>query len=157
MSFTLTIPAFELVAWSAGTLLVLRILNGASPRWWQWVNRQRGRIRAGVLGAWSLSLLPMALLSLLRAGVLGAWSLSLLPMALLSLPVFALERTHAAIDRLLGGVVPAKALTHDMHDEFGWGKMALTVRGVIDLLPVEEREATTIAVRANHWRSYGPV
>ena len=65
-------------------------------------------------------------------------------------PFFSLPATDAMVERLLGRVVPAVALTHDLHDEFGWRELARTVTATVSSsYPPAERHRTTI-VTANY-------
>ena len=66
-----------------------------------------------------------------------------------TLPFFSLPATDAMIERLLGRVVPAVALTHDLHDEYGWRELAQTVTTAVQQLPEGDRRRTTI-VTANY-------
>jgi hypothetical protein len=66
-----------------------------------------------------------------------------------TLPFFSLPATDAMIERLLGRVVPAVALTHDLHDEYGWRELAQTVTTVVQQLPEGDRRRTAI-VTANY-------
>jgi 4-amino-4-deoxy-L-arabinose transferase-like glycosyltransferase len=67
-----------------------------------------------------------------------------LAMAALTLPVLSLPRMDAAVGALLGSIVPPIALTHDLHDEYGWRELANTVAEVWRSLPPEERSRTEI-------------
>lgn len=60
------------------------------------------------------------------------------PFALLTLPILPLRTVDAAIDDLLGWIVPPIALTHDMHGELGWDVHAETIERVVASLPPDE-------------------
>jgi hypothetical protein len=62
----------------------------------------------------------------------------------LSLPILPLPQVERGIDRLFGWAVPPLALTHDLHDEFGWAEQVGTVAGVYRHLPAHERARTMI-------------
>ena len=81
-------------------------------------------------------------------------------LAILTLPVLSLPRMDAAVGAVLGRVVPPIALTHDLHDEYGWKELAGSVaeawRG---LSPAEQ--ARTEIVTGNYGEAaaigyYGP-
>jgi hypothetical protein len=66
-----------------------------------------------------------------------------------TLPFLSLPDTDAMVDRLLGGVVPAVALTHDLHDEFGWRELGQATAIAMQQLSPAERDRSTI-VTANY-------
>jgi Dolichyl-phosphate-mannose-protein mannosyltransferase len=84
-----------------------------------------------------------------RIGLVTAQVASGLAITVVTLPVLSLPRTDALVGRLLGRVVPPVALTHDLHDEFGWRELAQSTATVIRALPPEERRRSTI-VTANY-------
>jgi 4-amino-4-deoxy-L-arabinose transferase-like glycosyltransferase len=84
-----------------------------------------------------------------RAAFLSLQVATGLATTIFTLPFFSLTHTDAMVDRLLGRVVPAVALTHDLHDEYGWRELAHTVATVLQRLPPAERDRTTI-VTANY-------
>lgn len=74
---------------------------------------------------------------LVRRAIPALWCAAVLPMMVLSLPVLALETTDRALGAAFGDVVPPIALTHDMHDEYGWREQALTVAAIASEHPNE--------------------
>jgi hypothetical protein len=67
-----------------------------------------------------------------------------LPLALLTLPIFPIRSVDAALQRILGWVVPPIALTHDMHGEHGWEEHVATIQRVLDALPPEDRAQSSV-------------
>jgi 4-amino-4-deoxy-L-arabinose transferase-like glycosyltransferase len=62
-----------------------------------------------------------------------------------SLPVVSLETTDRILQRVLGWAVPPIALTHDLHDEFGWREQAQAIARVHDdVLPPGERSRALV-------------
>ncbi len=94
-------------------------------------------------------LLEAKLLAAGRRVALAALALASVFGVALSLPVLSLERSERLIGALLGAVVPPIALTHDLHDEYGWTEQANTVARVHASLPPEER-ASTIVLTGNY-------
>jgi hypothetical protein len=84
-----------------------------------------------------------------RAGLVAAQVVTGIATTIFTLPFLSLPDTHATIDRLLGGIVPAVALTHDLHDEFGWRELAQATAIAVQQLPPAERDRSTI-VTANY-------
>jgi len=73
-------------------------------------------------------------------------------MALISLPILPIDELDRGIERVLGAIVPARALTHDMHDQFGWRELSQAVAAAnASLTPDERRTAIVIG------RDYGVV
>jgi hypothetical protein len=70
-----------------------------------------------------------------------------LAMAALTLPVLSLPRMDAAVGMLLGRIVPPMALTHDLHDEYGWKELAAVVGEAWRSLSREEQQRTQIVTR----------
>lgn len=68
-------------------------------------------------------------------------------MALISLPILPIIELDRGIERVLGAIVPARALTHDMHDQFGWRELAETVAAATATLSPEERRTAVIIGR----------
>jgi 4-amino-4-deoxy-L-arabinose transferase-like glycosyltransferase len=90
----------------------------------RWLNRRSARTGRRIVAAWMLS------------AALFAFPLSL--------PILPLPQAERVIDRLFGWAVPPLALTHDLHDEFGWAEQVETVAGVYRQLPAHERSGTAI-------------
>jgi hypothetical protein len=65
-------------------------------------------------------------------------------LALITLPLLPLSTVDATAERLFGWAVPPMALTHDMHDEFGWPEQVEAVAEVFATLSADERETATI-------------
>ena len=65
-------------------------------------------------------------------------------LALITLPLLPLSTVDATAEKLFGWVVPPMALTHDMHDEFGWPEQVEAVAEVFATLSADERETATI-------------
>ena len=84
-----------------------------------------------------------------RVGLLSAQVLTGLATTLVTLPFFSLPAVNAKVELLLGRVVPAVALTHDLHDEFGWSELAATTAAVVQQLDPDERRRSTV-VAANY-------
>jgi hypothetical protein len=84
-----------------------------------------------------------------KASFLGLQVATGLALTAFTLPFFSLPATDAMIERLLGRVVPAVALTHDLHDEYGWRELAQTVTAALAQVPAADRQRTTI-VTANY-------
>ena len=81
-----------------------------------------------------------------RAAVIGALVIGSALAIAVGLPVFRLEAIDKGVGALLGRVVPPIALTHDLHDEFGWREQAETLASVAANLPAEDRsEALVLA------------
>jgi 4-amino-4-deoxy-L-arabinose transferase-like glycosyltransferase len=77
--------------------------------------------------------------------IAAAWMLAAALFAIpLSLPILPLPQVERIFDRLFGWAVPPLALTHDLHDEFGWAEQVATVAGVYRQLPANERSETVI-------------
>lgn len=73
------------------------------------------------------------------------WALAAAAFAFpLSLPLLPLPQTERLIERLFGWAVPPQALTHDLHDEFGWREQVATVAAVYRGLQSEERSRAVI-------------
>lgn len=72
-----------------------------------------------------------------------------MPMTLLSMPVFSLQATDRALGALFGWLVPPTALTHDMHDEYGWPELARATERVAAELPEPQRRS--LAIHANNY------
>jgi hypothetical protein len=80
--------------------------------------------------------LRRSLLSTIALGaVFGVW---------ISLPFTSLPDTDRRLDALFGSVVPAMALTHDLHDEYGWRQQAQVVARVHQALSAEDRRAVWV-------------
>jgi hypothetical protein len=62
----------------------------------------------------------------------------------LSLPVLSVPQTERLLQPLFGWAVPVRALTHDLHDEFGWREQVATVARVYQALSPEERSHVAI-------------
>jgi hypothetical protein len=84
-----------------------------------------------------------------RAGFVVTQVATGLATTVFTLPFFSLPATDAMVDRLLGRVVPAVALTHDLHDEFGWRELAQATATAVQQLPPTERDRVTV-VTANY-------
>lgn len=65
-------------------------------------------------------------------------------LAVLTLPILSLPRMDAAVGAVLGRVVPPIALTHDLHDEYGWRELAESVAAVWSDLSPDEQTRTEI-------------
>jgi hypothetical protein len=81
-------------------------------------------------------------------------------MTAFTLPFLSLPATDAIIEHLLGQMVPAVALTHDLHDEYGWREQAQAVASALRKLPPSQQQSATI-VTANYGEAsainfYGP-
>lgn len=94
------------------------------------IERRAGGVRRGLQGG------LLALLAVLGFG-LGAITLPLLP----------LPRAEAGIEAIVGRVVPAVALTHDMRDEHGWPALADLVAKAYGTLSADEQATATIFTR----------
>ena len=70
--------------------------------------------------------------------------------ALLSLPVLSLERTDRILARAVGWAVPPIALTHDLHDEYGWREQAQAIARVRDTALVPDERSRTIVLTGNY-------
>jgi 4-amino-4-deoxy-L-arabinose transferase-like glycosyltransferase len=70
--------------------------------------------------------------------------------ALLSLPIVSLEATDRTLARALGWAVPPIALTHDLHDEYGWREQARTVARVRDERLTQEERASAFVLTGNY-------
>ncbi len=79
-----------------------------------------------------------------RVGAVVALVVCALPLAILSLPIAALQRVDRTFDAVLGGIVPPLALTHDLHDQYGWREKTQTVAEAFESLSPRERETATI-------------
>jgi hypothetical protein len=62
----------------------------------------------------------------------------------LTLPLLPLPKVDAALDALLGWVVPPIALTHDLHGMFGWPEHAATVDAVYRALSEPEQRSASV-------------
>jgi hypothetical protein len=65
-------------------------------------------------------------------------------LAAVTLPALSLPRMDALVGRVFGAVVPPIALTHDMHDEYGWRELTEVVVEAWQSLPPDERARTEI-------------
>jgi hypothetical protein len=79
-----------------------------------------------------------------RAGVVAAQVATGVATTIFTLPFLSLPDTDATVERLLRGIVPAVALTHDLHDEFGWRELARTTSLSVQQLSPAERHRSTI-------------
>jgi hypothetical protein len=68
----------------------------------------------------------------------------------LSLPVLRLETTDRMIERALGWAVPPIALTHDLHDEYGWREQAQTLARVHDAALRPEERPRALVLTGNY-------
>jgi hypothetical protein len=96
-----------------------------------------------------------------RGVLVGAQVTTGVAMAVLTLPVLSLPRMDAVVGAMFGRVVPPIALTHDLHDEYGWGALAESVAAVWRELPPDEQARTEI-VTGNYGEAaaidyFGPV
>ena len=62
-----------------------------------------------------------------------------------SLPVMSLERTDRVAQRLFGAIVPAVALTHDLHDEHGWPEQVAQIARYYKELPAADQRIILLA------------
>jgi 4-amino-4-deoxy-L-arabinose transferase-like glycosyltransferase len=62
----------------------------------------------------------------------------------LSLPVLSVPQTERLLQPLVGWAVPVRALTHDLHDEFGWREQVATVARAYHALSAEQRAHVAI-------------
>jgi 4-amino-4-deoxy-L-arabinose transferase-like glycosyltransferase len=69
---------------------------------------------------------------------------------LLSLPVFSLETTDRLLARAIGWAVPPIALTHDLHDEYGWREQAQTLARIRDSALTPDERSSTIVLTGNY-------
>ncbi len=65
------------------------------------------------------------------------------------LPILPLETQDKALGAAIGSIVPPIALTHDLHDEYGWKQQAQTVARVLHALPADERD-DALVLTANY-------
>lgn len=68
----------------------------------------------------------------------------------LSLPVVPLSSLDRILDRVLGWAVPPIALTHDLHDEYGWPEQAQAIARVRDSALRPEERSRSIVLTANY-------
>jgi hypothetical protein len=68
--------------------------------------------------------------------------------ALLSLPTPSLEKTDRILASAVGWAVPPLALTHDLHDEYGWREQAETIARVRESALTPDERARAIVFRA---------
>lgn len=80
----------------------------------------------------------------LRAALVATLAAAGLALGIISLPILPLPAADAALGTMLGRVVPPTALTHDLHDEYGWPEMAASVGRVYAALPRDQRDGTAI-------------
>jgi hypothetical protein len=89
-----------------------------------------------------------------RTGLVAVQVITGVATTVFTLPFFSLPDTDGMVDRLFGRVVPAVALTHDLHDEFGWRELAQATATAVQQLPAAERGRCTI-VTANYGEASG--
>jgi hypothetical protein len=70
--------------------------------------------------------------------------------SLLSLPIVSLSKMDQIVERVLGWAVPPIALTHDLHDEYGWAEQAQVVARVRDAALLHEERARAIVLTGNY-------
>jgi hypothetical protein len=58
--------------------------------------------------------------------------------------MLSLPRMDAAVGKLLGAVVPPMALTHDLHDEYGWRELTDVVVDIWHAIPAKDQARTEI-------------
>ena len=70
--------------------------------------------------------------------------------ALLSLPVLSLERTDRLLAGVIGWAVPPIALTHDLHDEYGWREQAEAIARFRDTALTSDERSRAIVLTGNY-------
>lgn len=80
----------------------------------------------------------------LRATVTSVLAAGGAALGSVSIPVLPLDEVDRRIEALLGSVVPAMALTHDLHDEYGWKEQAESIARIHGDLTPEQRASVTI-------------
>ncbi|MFW6066970.1 MAG: glycosyltransferase family 39 protein, partial [Myxococcota bacterium] len=89
-----------------------------------------GRVRSRLV-------IPLGLATLLLGGTISA------PLAL---PYLPLRRVDALAEKLFGWAVPARALTHDLHDEHGWRQQVAAADAAHRALPNHVRDGMVLLV-----------
>jgi len=79
-----------------------------------------------------------------RAATTAALLIGGLLLTPFTLPIFPLTQQDDALRAALGSIVPPEALTHDLHDEYGWPEQAEAVAAVFAKLSEEEQERTIV-------------
>ena len=75
----------------------------------------------------------------MRRALVGSLATTGLALGVLTLPALPIRTVDRAIEAVLGWVVPAMALTHDMHGMIGWEEHASTIDRLYRSLPAHER------------------
>ena len=86
---------------------------------------------------------------LARGVVIGALAIGSALAMVVGLPILRVQTIDETVGAVLGRVVPPIALTHDLHDEFGWREQAETAASVAAKLPSDER-AHALVLASNY-------